>query len=348
MHPLSHQDEIESRVAKRLEEMKVQPEKKPQKKTEKEDKRSSHSKKKADSSAQQGRPGKDEGHDTTHLGVEKLIRLFYFSQLFDTSRGGNLSHYERMAYLGYDKVLGMEHENSCLTNHHLDALLLFSRALTSRKLGALVSHEEAMAECAKLARLFMTNSTEQVPATTIFGHHASQGAIPENWSLTFADVNWMIDRMSKTGFVSAVPQLHSIDAINIHEKPSQPQPQQDQQQPPSESQDQTHQGLQGDPKEAKEAAANGVDKAQGAKRPNQGGNAKHGASKGQQRNPEKKQRDSNKDSGRAQQTNANNSNANSANGGGSNRGQKRGGFRGRGKPGKLNANETAPRTVAAA
>ena len=147
--------------------------------------------------------------------IEKLLKVFYFGRLFDTSSGA-LAHYERAAYLGYDRLL-KEGPMPQMTQKHLDDLSAFAFHLSSRPMNQLLSHKQALDHCTALAKEFVgANGKSKFPL--------ADG--------TVCDLEAMLERVERTGFYSIVPTLQSFEDFN--NPPMNHQQQQQQQQQPSD------------------------------------------------------------------------------------------------------------------
>jgi hypothetical protein len=149
--------------------------------------------------------------------IEKLLKVFYFGRLFDTSMGNTLAHYERAAYLGYDGLM-TERANDpaapgLMTQKHLDGLAAFAYYLSSRPMNQLLSHKQALDQCVALAKQFLDEKKEK----------RMEVPLPDG---TFCDLEAMIDRVTLTGFFSAVPQLQSFGDFSSNTTTNQQQQQQ--------------------------------------------------------------------------------------------------------------------------
>ena len=129
--------------------------------------------------------------------IEKLLKVFYFGRLFDTSTGNTLAHYERAAYLGYDSLLGKEDAvggMSMMTQKHLDGLSAFAYYLSSRPMNQLLSHKQALEHCVALAKEYAEGGKRDKMEVPL-----SDG--------TLCNLEDMLERISKTGFYNIVPVL---------------------------------------------------------------------------------------------------------------------------------------------
>ena len=141
--------------------------------------------------------------------IEKLLKVFYFGRLFDTSMGNTLAHYERAAYLGYDGLMKSEPAPGLMTQKHLDGLAAFAYYLSSRPMNQLLSHKQALDQCVALAKEFLDETKEK----------KMEVPLPDG---TFCDLEAMIDRVTLTGFFSAVPQLQSFGDFSNNNNLQQP------------------------------------------------------------------------------------------------------------------------------
>ncbi|QDZ22453.1 hypothetical protein HOP50_07g49940 [Chloropicon primus] len=130
--------------------------------------------------------------------IEKLLKVFYFGRLFDTSTGNNLAHYERAAYLGYDSLLDKEDAAAggmtMMTQKHLDGLSAFAFYLSSRPMNQLLSHKQALEHCVALAKEYAEGGKRDRMEVPL-----SDG--------TLCNLEDMLERISKTGFYNIVPVL---------------------------------------------------------------------------------------------------------------------------------------------
>mmetsp|Transcript_9657 Transcript_9657/g.18146 ORF Transcript_9657/g.18146 Transcript_9657/m.18146 type:complete len:496 (-) Transcript_9657:1558-3045(-) len=147
--------------------------------------------------------------------IEKLLKVFYFGRLFDTSTGNTLAHYERAAYLGYDALLNDPNfefgSGGLMAQKHLDGLVSFAYYLSSRPMNQLLSHEQALERCKALAKEFLS---PQDPKGKGLEVPLSDGS--------FCDMEAMLKRVSLTGFYSIVPTLQSFDGLGAQQQQQQP------------------------------------------------------------------------------------------------------------------------------
>lgn len=146
--------------------------------------------------------------------VERLLKVFYFGRLFDTSTGNTLAHYERAAYLGYDSLLGEDGPGPqvAMTQKHLDGLSAFAYYLSSRPMNQLLSHKQALDQCVAIAKDFVVLGTDK-------GKRGMEVPLSDG---TFCDLQAMLDRVSKTGFYNIVPSFQDFGAaaavVNKHQQ----------------------------------------------------------------------------------------------------------------------------------